>query len=165
MDRFGRGGHHRPFNDVGFAGVRIMETHENYTRQHQDIRTEDGIHYGDVVNGVNFEYAAKITAVNAITLAGLAWAPLQPTNVKIGGAVQPSTTLSWEQSDGEELGGYKVYWRETTAPQWHYSRFVGIVGSYVLENIVIDNFLFGVAAVGKDGNESVVVFPSGLIRR
>ena len=165
LDRFGRGGHHRPFNDVGFAGVRIMETHENYTRQHQDIRTEDGIHYGDVVNGVNFEYAAKITAVNAITLAGLAWAPLQPTNVKIGGAVQPSTTLSWEQSDGEELGGYKVYWRETTAPQWHYSRFVGKVGSYILENIVIDNFLFGVAAVGKDGNESVIIFPSGLIRR
>lgn len=73
--------------------------------------------------------------------------------------MQPSTTLSWEQSDGEELGGYKVYWRETTAPQWQNSRFVGKVHSYVLENTVIDNFLFGVVAVGKDGNESVVVFP------
>ena len=67
LDRFGRGGHHRPFNDEGFAGIRIMETHENYNRQHQDLRTEDGIEYGDVIEGVNFEYAAKLTAVNAIT--------------------------------------------------------------------------------------------------
>ncbi len=75
LDRFGRGGHHRPFNDAGFAGVRIMEAHENYTRQHQDIRVENGISYGDVLAGVNFEYAKKLTAVNAINLAALAWAP------------------------------------------------------------------------------------------
>ena len=75
LDRFGRGGHHRPFNDVGFAGVRIMEAHENYTMQHQDIRVENGIAYGDVLSGVNFDYAKKLTAVNAISLASLAWAP------------------------------------------------------------------------------------------
>ena len=75
LDRFGRGGHHRPFNDEGFAGVRIMETHENYNQQHQDLRTKDGIEYGDVIEAVNFEYAAKLTGVNSITLAGLAWAP------------------------------------------------------------------------------------------
>jgi len=165
LDRFGRGGHHRPFNDAGFAGIRIMEAHENYTRQHQDIREENGIKYGDVAEGVNFEYAAKLTAVNAITLAGIAWAPLQPTNVKIGGAVQPSTILAWEQADDPDLAGYKIYWRDTTAPQWQYSKFVGKTDSYTLENVVIDNYLFGVAAVGIDGNESVVVFPSGLIRR
>ena len=68
LDRFGRGGHHRPFNDVGFAGVRIMEAHENYTQQHQDIRVENGIAYGDVVEAVNFGYAKKLTAVNAINL-------------------------------------------------------------------------------------------------
>ncbi len=90
LDRFGRGGHHRPFNDEGFTGVRIMETHENYNRQHQDIRVEDGIHYGDVIEGCNFDYAAKLTAANAATLAGLAWAPAPPANVLIGGV---STTF------------------------------------------------------------------------
>ena len=165
LDRFGRGGHHRPFNDEGFAGVRIMETHENYTRQHQDIRTENGIHYGDVIEGVNFEYAAKLTAVNAITLAGLAWAPPQPKNVKIGGAVRPSTTLSWQPVDDPNLAGYKVYWRWTTSPQWEHSRYVGTDTLHTLEGIVIDNYIFGVASVGVDGNESVVVFPSGRIPR
>lgn len=165
LDRFGRGGHHRPFNDEGFAGVRIMETNENYTRQHQDLRTEDGIKYGDVIEGVDFDYAAKLTAVNAINLAGLAWAPKAPTNVEIAGVVEPSTSLRWEQVEDDKLAGYKIYWRETTAPQWQYSKFVGNVSEYLLENVVIDNYLFGVAAVGKDGNESVVVFPSGVYRR
>ena len=164
LDRFGRGGHHRPFNDLGFAGVRIMEAHENYNRQHQDIRTENGIAYGDVVEGVNFDYAKKLTAVNAITLAGLAAAPPAPDSVRIGGAVQPSTMLAWEKVNAPNLAGYKVYWRETTAPQWTYSRFVGDVTEHTLEGVVIDNYYFGVAAVGQDGNESVVVFPSGLIR-
>ncbi len=165
LDRFGRGGHHRPFNDQGFPGVRIMEAHENYHRQHQDIRVENGIAYGDVVEGVNFDYGAKLTAVNAITLAGLAWAPPEPRGVLIGGAVQPSTTLAWEGLEDPNLAGYKVYWRETTAPQWQHSRFVGKATRHTLEGIVIDNFLFGVASVGKDGNESVVVFPGGLIRQ
>ena len=164
LDRFGRGGHHRPFNDEGFAGVRIMETHENYNRQHQDLRTENGISYGDTIGGVNFNYAAKLTGVNAITLAGIAWAPPQPENVKIGGAVQPSTTLAWAAVNDPNLIGYKIYWRETTAPQWQYERFVGKVTEYTLENIVIDNYLFGVAAVGKDGNESIVAFPEDVIR-
>ncbi|MFP4096512.1 MAG: M28 family peptidase [Cyclobacteriaceae bacterium] len=165
LDRFGRGGHHRPFNDLGFAGVRIMEAHENYNRQHQDIRVEDGIEYGDVIEGVNFEFAKKLTAVNAISLAGLGWAPPAPDSVLIGGAVQPSTTLSWQMSDDPTLAGYKIYWRDTTSPQWQYERWVGKVDEFTLENIVIDNYYFGVVAVGKDGNESVVSFPSGLIRR
>ncbi|GAB5521847.1 MAG: M20/M25/M40 family metallo-hydrolase [Rhodothermales bacterium] len=165
LDRFGRGGHHRPFNDLGFAGVRIMEAHENYVRQHQDIRVEDGIAYGDVIDGVNFEYAAKLTGANVVAMASLAWAPPAPTNVRIGGVVQPSTTLAWDSSDDPNLAGYRIYWRDTTAPQWQHSRYVGNVMAFTLENIIIDNYLFGVAAVGKDGNESVVVFPSGLIGR
>ena len=165
LDRFGRGGHHRPFNDLGFAGVRIMEAHENYNRQHQDIRMEDGIAYGDVIEGVNFGYAKKLTAVNAISLAGLAWAPPAPDSVLIGGAVQASTTLKWKMSDDPTLAGYKIYWRDTTSPEWQYSRYVGKVEEFTMENVVIDNYYFGVAAVGEDGNESVVSFPSGLIRR
>lgn len=165
LDRFGRGGHHRPFNDLGFAGIRIMETHENYTRQHQDIREENGIKYGDVVEGVNFDYAAKLTGVNAIVLASLAWAPQAPQGVLIGGAVQPSTKLAWDKVDDVNVAGYKIYWRETTAPQWTHSRYVGDINAFTLEGMVIDNFLFGVATVGKDGNESVISFPSGLIPR
>ncbi len=166
LDRFGRGGHHRPFNDEGFAGVRIMETHENYVRQHQDIRVEDGIAYGDVLEGVNFDYAADLTAVNAIVMAGLAWAPPAPQGVMIGGAVQPSTRLKWDPVDDPGLAGYKIYWRETTAPQWTYSRFVpASVTDFTLEGIIIDNYLFGVAAVGKDGNESLVAYPTTLIPR
>ena len=165
LDRFGRGGHHRPFNDEGFPGVRIMETHENYNRQHQDIRTENGIEYGDVIEGVNFEYAAKLTAVNAICLAGMAWAPPPPSLVMIGGAVQASTKLQWDPVNDPNLLGYKVYWRDTTAPQWQYSKWVGTETSTVLENIVIDNYLFGVVSVGKQGNESVVAYPRTLIPR
>lgn len=166
LDRFGRGGHHRPFNDEGFPGVRIMEKHENYNRQHQNIRVEDGIAYGDVIEGVNFPYAAKLTAVNAIVMAGLAWAPTAPKNVMIGGAVRASTRLKWDAVDDPNLQAYKVYWRETTAPQWQYSKYVSKDELQVtLKNIIIDNYLFGIAAVGKDGNESVVVYPTTLIPR
>jgi hypothetical protein len=164
LDRFGRGGHHRPFNDLGFAGIRIMETQENYNRQHQDIRVENGIKYGDVIEGVNFEYAKKLTAVNALTLAGLAWAPPAPINVSIGGAVQPATKLSWDVLPADKVAGYKIYWRDTTSPTWDNSRYVGNVSSFTLEGIVIDNYYFGVSAVDKSGNESLIMFPEKLIR-
>jgi len=163
LDRFGRGGHHRPFNDLGYPGIRIMETNENYNMQHQDIRTENGIDYGDVIEGVNFDYASKLTAVNAINLASLAWAPPAPTNVEIGGIVEPSTRLKWEKAPGD-IAGYKIYWRETTAPQWENSRFVGDVNEFTLTGVVIDNYFFGVSSVGKNGHESPVVFPSGTFR-
>ncbi len=165
LDRFGRGGHHRPFNDLGFAGVRIMEAHENYNRQHQDIRVENGIEYGDVIEGVNFDYATKLTSVNAISLAGLAWAPPAPKDVRIGGAVRPSTTLAWEASEDPNIAGYKIYFRLTTSPTWDSFVYVSGVNEHTLEGIVIDNYYFGVAAVGKDGNESPVVFPLQRIRR
>ena len=162
LDRFGRGGHHRPFNDLGYPGVRIMETNEHYDRQHQDLRTENGREYGDVVEGVNFDYAAKLTALNAVSLAGMAWAPPPPANVEIEGAVSPDTTLRWKKPDGKpakNLAGYRIYWRLTTEPQWTNSIYVGNVSEYTLKNIVIDNYFFGVAAVSNDGFESPVVFP------
>lgn len=166
LDRFGRGGHHRPFNDQGFPGVRIMETHENYNRQHQDIREEDGIRYGDVIDKVNVEYAARLTGVNAVTLASLAWAPPAPEGVMIGGAVRPSTRLKWDPVDDPDLAGYKVYWRETTEAQWTHARFVPKgTTDYTLENIIIDNYLFGVASINQQGDESMVVYPTTLIPR
>jgi hypothetical protein len=165
LDRFGRGGHHRPFNDEGFAGVRIMETYENYDRQHQDLRTEGGISYGDVIEWVDFDYASRLTAVNALSLAALAWAPPAPEGLEIGGAVRPSTRLRWTAVDDANLAGYKIHWRDTTAPQWQYSRFVGKLTDYTLENVIIDNYLFGVSSVSKEGHESVVVYPRTLIPR
>lgn len=162
LDRFGRGGHHRPFNDAGYAGIRIMEAHENYSQQHQDIRVENGIAYGDVLEHVNFDYAKKLTSVNAINLASLAWAPPAPEEVKIGGIVEPSAKFQWSKVPGAT--GYKIYWRDTTSPTWDHSRFVGDVSEFTLEGVVLDNFFFGVSAVGNDGFESVVVFPNAILR-
>jgi len=159
LDRFGRGGHHRPFNEAGFPAVRIMEVNEHYDRQHQDLRVEQGRHFGDSIAFVDFDFAAKLTALNAVALAGLAWAPAPPANVQIEGIVQASTTLKWSAGEDQNLAGYRVYWRLTTEPEWTHSRWVGRVDHYTLENIVIDNYLFGVASVAIDGNESPVVFP------
>ena len=162
LDRFGRGGHHRPFNDAGFAGIRIMEAHENYTQQHQDLRTEDGITYGDTFEHVDFNYAAKLTAVNAITLASIGWATAEPEKVSIGGIVEANARLSWSEVSGADH--YKVYWRDTTAPQWQHSRIVRGATALELDGVVIDNFFFGVAAVSKEGHESLVVFPNAIMR-
>lgn len=163
LDRFGRGGHHRPFNAVGIPGVRIMETNENYVMQHQDLREEDGIKYGDTIDGVDFDYAAKLTGLNAVTMAGMAWAPNPPVNVQIKGAVRPSTTLTWDELNAQQnpqLAGYKIYWRLTDSNQWEKSVFVPAgTTEHTLENVVIDNYLFGVASVSKEGFESPVVFP------
>ena len=189
LDRFGRGGHHRPFNDAGYAGVRIMETNENYNRQHQDIRDENGIHYGDVLEKVNFAYAAKLTALNAVTLGSLAAAPGRPAGVRITGANSPAAILLWDAPEDEaNVVGYKVYWRATDSPTWDYSQWVGVPtawdGRDAVEaqtrrmaerfnrpmpqfpayghrftGLVIDNYYFGVATVAADGSESTVVFP------
>lgn len=164
LDRFGRGGHHKPFNDLGFPGIRIMEAHENYNQQHQDIRTENGIEYGDVIEHVNFDYVKKLTAVNAISMASLAWAPPAPTEVAIGGIVEPSVKLKWEQRNPSDVKGYKVYWRSTTSPTWDHFRYVENVNEITLDGIIIDNFFFGIASVDENGNESVVVFPSNILR-
>lgn len=165
LDRFGRGGHHRPFNVVGIPGIRIMETHEHYDRQHQDLRVEDRIEYGDTMDGVDSVYAAKLTALNAITLAGMAGAPPFPANVEATGAVQPSAKLTWETPENaDNLAGYRVHWRLTTAPEWTHSRFIGKVDEWTFENLVIDNYFFGVSAVAKDGSETPVVFPGAAGR-
>ena len=139
-----------------------MEAHENYNRQHQDIRQENGIEYGDVLNGVNFNYAKDLTAVNAINLASLGWSSSAPKNVKIGGIVESSTKLKWDKSDDKNIVGYKIYWRKTTSPYWENSRLVGKVNNYTLDGIVIDNYLFGVSSISEKGYESIVVFPNDV---
>jgi Zn-dependent M28 family amino/carboxypeptidase len=159
LDRYGRGGHHAPFFLQGFPAVRLMETHEDYTRQHQNLRTENGIKYGDVLEGVDFAYAASITALDAATLVSLAWAPPSPDSVTIRGAVQPSPTLRWKAVSAPDLAGYRIYWRRPSEVNWTRSRFVGNVTEYTLPNVIIDDFFFGVAAVDREGHESLVAFP------
>jgi len=158
-DRFGRGGDQVPFLEAGFPAVRVTEAHEDYTRQHQDLRTENGIAYGDTVEGVDFPYLAQVTRLNAVTLAAMANAPMPPRGVAVEGAVTPHTTLSWQAMPG--AAGYRVWWRDTTTPQWQHSRHVadGEATRLTLRNVVIDDWFFGVSAISADGWESPVVFP------
>ncbi|MBC6982885.1 M28 family metallopeptidase [Caulobacter sp. 17J80-11] len=156
-DRFGRGGDQVEFLKAGFPAVRVTEAQENYTRQHQNLRTENGIAYGDTVDGVDFPYLAQVTRLNAVTLASLAKAPTPPSQVKIEGAVTPDTKVSWAAVPG--AAGYKVWWRGTTEPQWRYSREAGTATTLTLPGVNIDDWFFGVSAVSADGYESPVVFP------
>jgi hypothetical protein len=139
-----------------------MEAHENYTQQHQDLRIENGIKYGDTFEHVDFDYAARLTAVNAITLASLGWGVPEPERVAIGGIVEASAKLQWSEVEGADY--YKVYWRDTTSPQWQHSRVVKDATEFTLSGVVIDNFFFGVSAVSKSGHESLVVFPNAIAR-
>lgn len=156
-DRYGRGGDQVAFLRLGFPAVRITEGSENYDRQHQDLRTEDGVVYGDTIDGVDFDYLAQATRLNIVTMAAMARAPAPPTGVTIAGAVQPDTTLRWSPVPG--AAGYRVWWRATTAPQWTHSRWAGDATELVLKGVVIDDFFFGVSSVSDDGYESPVVFP------
>ena len=165
LDRFGRGGHHRPFNAVGIPAVRIMETNEHYDRQHQDIRVENGREFGDVIEGVNFDYAKKLTALNISVLAEMAAAPPFPSNVTLKGAVRASAVINWTKPKGkmaQNLSGYKVYWRLTDSNQWTYSKYIGDMDTYTFKNLVIDNYYFGVSSISKNGAESPVVFPGPM---
>ena len=156
-DRFSRGGDQLPMQEAGYPAVRLTEADENYTRQHQDVRTEGGVAFGDVIAGVDFGYLAKVARLNIVALAALASAPPPPTEVKITGAVSPDTSLSWTPSPG--ASGYRVWWRETTAPTWTESRDAGDAASLALKGVNIDDYTFGVTARSAEGWESPVEFP------
>jgi hypothetical protein len=159
LDRYGRGGDHTPFFQQGDPAIRMSEPNEDYTRQHQDIREEGGVRYGDLPYGVDFAYLAKVSALNAASLASLAFAPPPPDSVVALGALAYSTTLRWKPVAAPDLAGYRIYWRLPTDPNWTHSRYVGNVNEFTLENVVIDNFFFGLASVDREGNESYAVFP------
>jgi len=157
-DRFSRGGDQVRMLEAGFPAVRITEANENYTRQHQDVRTENGVAYGDVIAGVDFPYLAQVTRLNVLGLAAMASAPAPPEGVKIEGAVSPDTRVSWAPVPG--AAGYRVWWRDTTTAQWRFSRDAGPAAvSLTLPGVNIDDVFFGVQALGPDGAASPVVFP------
>ena len=156
-DRFSRGGDQVPMVEAGFPAVRVTEAAEHYHRQHQDLRTENGIVYGDTIDGVDFAYLARVTKLNAMSMASLASAPRPPREVKIDGAVSANTTVTWTAS--ERAASYIVWWRDTTSPVWQHSKIVAAgETSTVLEKVVIDDWFFGVQAVSADGYASPVQF-------
>ena len=155
-DRFSRGGDQVPMVEAGFPAVRVTEAAEHYHRQHQDLRTENGIVYGDTIEGVDFPYLARVTKLNVMTMASLASAPRPPREVKIDGAVSANTTVTWAASEG--AASYIVWWRETTSPVWQHSKLVSGATTTVLENTVIDDWFFGVQAVSAEGYASPVQF-------
>ena len=159
-DRYGRGGDQVEFLEHGFPALRLTEPHEDYRNEHQDLRTEAGVRYGDTIDRVDFDYLAQVTRLNAITLAALANAPAPVKGVAIAGAVTTDTVMTWTPQPG--VASYRVWWRDTTAPQWQHSRTFAAgsdPGHAVLKNIDLDDFFFGVSAVSADGWESPVTFP------
>jgi hypothetical protein len=156
-DRYSRGGDQVRMLEAGYPAVRVTEAIENYNRQHQDVRVENGIHYGDVIDGVDFAYLAQIARLNIVSMAALASAPAPPGGVTIAGAVSSDTTVTWRPVTG--AASYRVYWRGTTEPQWSNHRDAGAATTLKLENIVIDDYFFGVSAISADGFESPIEFP------
>lgn len=145
-----------PVLAAGYPAVRVTESKENYTHEHQTVRTENGIAYGDVIGGVNFDYLAQVTRLNIVTMAALAMAPAPPV-VQIKGAVTYDTTLSWAPVPG--AASYRVWWRDSLDPAWTHSQSAGNATSVMLAHVNIDDWLFGASSVSADGYESPVSFP------
>jgi hypothetical protein len=159
LDRFGRGGDHRPFFDKGFPAIRFTEANENYRRQHQNVRTENGIEYGDLTRYVSADYMQLVASTNAIALVTAACAPAPPKNLKVAGAVTDDTTLTWDAATDADLAGYELLVRETTADEWEKVIPIPKASTYTFKNLPIDNVYFGVRAIDKDGNRSPVRTP------
>jgi Peptidase family M28 len=158
-DRFLRGGDQIPFLERGYSAARFTEPNENFAHQHQDVRVEDGIQFGDLVKFVDFKYVARVTKVNVATLAALARAPAQPKNARIlTTRLTNDTDLAWDANTEPDLAGYEIVWRETTDALWTHVIKVGNVTSFTVD-ISKDNVQFGVRAVDRDGNRSPVSFP------
>ncbi|WP_174296403.1 M20/M25/M40 family metallo-hydrolase [Sphingomonas bacterium] len=155
-DRFGRGGDHEAFLALGSPAVRFTVAAENWDRQHQYVRTENGRSYGDTIEGVDFDYLSKVTAINIATLARLADAPAAPMRVGLSGALSRDVTVSWPSV--ADAVAYKVYWRPNDTVAWSASRPVAGATSTVLADTPVDDNFFGVAAVAADGAESLVTF-------
>ena len=156
-DRFGRDGDHAPFLKLGYPAVRFSVGAENWTQQHQDLRVENGIQYGDTVDKMDFAYLSKVTAINVATIRRLASAPAAPDGVTVAGARSFDTAVKWQPVAGAVA--YRVHWRRTDAQDWQ--KTVDVAGSTsgtVLKDIGIDDHFIGVGAVAASGEESLVTF-------
>jgi hypothetical protein len=163
-DRYGRGGDHIPFLERGYPAVRFTEVNENFRHQHQNVRVESGVQYGDLPQFVDFAYIANVARVNAASLAMLAYAPARPKGVTIISRLSDDTELHWDASNEPDLAGYEIVWRDTTAPTWTNSKPVGKVTSFTLKGMSKDNYFFGVRSIDNDGNRSPVTYPKPMTR-
>jgi len=160
-DRFGRGGDHEPFLKLGYPAVRFSVAAENWDRQHQDLRTEKGVVFGDTIEGMDFPYLAKVTAINVAALSRIASAPAAPEDVSIAGALSRDTTVKWAAVPG--AAGYRVRWRRNDAQTWAETRDIAGTSTVLTQVPVDDNFV-GVSALSATGAESLVSF-AGRERR
>jgi hypothetical protein len=159
LDRYLRGGDHSSFNQQGFSAIRFTEFREDFHHQHQNVRTENGIEYGDLPKFVDFDYVARVARLNAATLASLAAAPAPPANVHLlTKDLENDSTLTWEASPGGRAAGYEVLWRATTSPEWEHVQKVGSVLRTTLK-LSKDNVIFAVRAVDAEGHRSLPVVP------
>ena len=159
-DRYGRGGDHIPFLERGYPAVRFTEVNEEFRHQHQNVRVENGVQFGDLPEFVDFAYIANVARVNAASLAMLAFAPSRPKGVMILSArLSNDTELRWEANKEPDLAGYEIVWRDTTAAVWTNSKPVGKVTSFTMKGMSKDNYFFGVRAIDNDGNRSPVTYP------
>jgi len=159
-DRYLRGGDHIPFLERGFPAIRFCEINEDYHHQHQNVRTENNIVYGDLPEFVDFNYTAKVARVNAANLASLALAPTAPKSVGIiTKNLTNDTELRWTPNTEPDLAGYEIVWRDTTSPVWTNSRFIGNAATFTARGMSKDNYFFGVRAIDRQGHRSPVSFP------
>ncbi|HEY7044038.1 MAG TPA: M28 family peptidase, partial [Nocardioidaceae bacterium] len=162
LDRFLRGGDNIPFLEHGWPACRFTEPNENFAHQHQDVRVENGVQFGDLPEFVDFDFVGRVARVNAATLWSLSQAPAMPTNVKVDTSVLTNDTrLVWTQGNDANLAGYEVVWRPTINPFWTHVIPVGNVSNATV-NLSKDNVIFGVRAVSTDGQHSPAVFPFPL---
>ncbi len=162
-DRYLRGGDHIPFLEQGYPAVRFTEPHENYNHQHQNVRLENGIEYGDLPKFVDFAYIANVARVNTAALASLALAPARPNDVRILTArLTNDTDLQWGPSSEPDFDHYEIVWRDTTEPVWTHSKAIGREAKYTVPEMSKDNSFFGVRAVGRNGFKSPVGYPRPL---
>ena len=159
-DRYGRGGDHNAFLQRGFPAVRFTEPNEDFTRQHQRVREENGIKYGDVFEMADPAYIAQVARINASAMASMALAPAPPTGVRFKtGRQEYDTTVAWQANKEPDVAGYRIVWRETYQPVWQRSIEVGNVAEFIMKSLSKDDYFFAVQAIDKDGNASVPSFP------
>jgi hypothetical protein len=164
-DRYGRGGDHIPFLQRGYPAVRFTEPNEDFTRQHQRVREENGIKYGDVIEMVDFPYIAQVARVNAAAMASMALAPASPSGVAFKTSRQEyDTVLTWKPNAEPDVTGYRIVWRETYQPFWRRSVDVGNVTEFTMKSLSKDDYFFAVQAIDKDGNASAPSFPRSAVR-
>jgi hypothetical protein len=159
-DRYLRGGDHMPFLERGYAALRFTEPNEDFNHQHQNVRVENGVKIGDLIEYTDPDYIAKVARVNTAALATLALAPAAPQQVKMLTAkLENDSTLAWQANNEPDLAGYRIVWRETTAATWQGAQYVGNVTQATVK-LSKDNVFFGVQAIDKDGNVSVASYPA-----